>query len=88
LTTKMLASTVQFSTNDQPTTITPHTKPDQRRRYARPGHAWQTPETQGLGPVSEKTTIGCSFRTQQGALRSFSAAPGPTRSHHPKGQLY
>src|SRR6185436_17077287 len=45
---KMLASTVQFSTNDQPTTInathqTPGTtspKAGRPKRYERPGHAW------------------------------------------------
>src|SRR4029434_9667627 len=49
LTTKMLASTVQFSTNDQPTThqATPNQKPQplkaQDPAVCRPGHAWQTP---------------------------------------------
>src|SRR3982750_381597 len=41
LTTKMLASTVQFSTNDQPTTRKPHTKPNKTvggmRGQAMPG---------------------------------------------------
>src|SRR5215813_10556033 len=42
LTTKMLASTVQFS-NKQPThNPQPHTKHHHKgSRYARPGHAWQ-----------------------------------------------
>jgi hypothetical protein len=42
LTTKMLASTVQFSTNDQPTTHSATPDPTTRRRYAAPGHAWQS----------------------------------------------
>jgi len=45
LTTKMLASTVQFSTNDQPTTHS--TTPDPATTGGMPhqGHAWHTPET-------------------------------------------
>src|ERR1044071_7262901 len=49
LTTKMLASTVQFSTNDQPTThtATPDQNPSPQRtprlRGMSPGRAWQTP---------------------------------------------
>src|ERR1700754_1792675 len=37
LTTKMLASTVQFSTNNQPTTHDQPPQPGNRRRYGRPG---------------------------------------------------
>jgi hypothetical protein len=52
LTTKILASTMHFSTNNQPTTPTPHqTRPGKQtqrsahhaRRYERPGRAWQPP---------------------------------------------
>src|ERR1051325_3317731 len=51
---KMLASTVQFSTNNQPTTHQPPTKPPGTQpirvgspeRYERPGHAWMTPKKQ------------------------------------------
>ena len=76
LTTKMLASTVQFSTNDQPTTPQPPTKPDNRRRYEEPGRAWKTHRGTRLRQVSETTTPqGCSFRTQQGAYRLPPAAP-------------
>src|SRR3954447_23427949 len=49
---KMLASTVQFSTNDQPTTHSPPPNPKEHNppqttgagspgRYEGPGHAWQ-----------------------------------------------
>src|SRR6187551_1991713 len=49
---KMLASTVQFSTNNQPTTPTaPHQPPGTQptrvgspARYAKPGHAWTVPK--------------------------------------------
>ena len=68
LTTKMLASTVQFSTNNQPTTHSPTPNPANRRRYARPGRAWRPTDSIGLPQGSETTTTsGCSFRTQQGA---------------------
>ena len=82
LTTKMLASTVQFSTNDQPTTHnpTPATPPPphsrNRIRYARPGRAWKTHRGTRLKQASETTTPqSCSFRTQQGAHRPPPAAP-------------
>jgi hypothetical protein len=74
----MLASTVQFSTNNQPTTQQPHTSHQEHNpqqagsltRYARPGHAWTVPKQQP-GPK----TRSCSFRTQQGANHLPPAAP-------------
>src|SRR5919112_5486987 len=78
---KMLASTVQFSTNDQPTTPQPppatrNTNPPgpiPPARYegkAVPGTETTTPETSGPGPPTPRgDRPGCSFRTQQGALR-------------------
>src|SRR5512139_2311775 len=86
LTTKMLASTVQFSTNDQPTTRSAPHQPDNPPAVckARPCLA-DSQDLIGLGPVSERQPTGCSFRTQQGAVRSFSAAPEANRSHHRSG---
>ena len=67
LTTKMLASTVQFSTNDQPTTRnTPH-QHHHSDRYAKPSHAWQPHGTHVPLRFRKKQHHGCSFRTQQGA---------------------
>src|SRR3954469_4913687 len=37
---KMLASTVQFSTNDQPTTINASHQPNHSSRYEKPDCAW------------------------------------------------
>ena len=73
LTTKMLASTVQFSNNTPPTTHTHHPHPTNttvsRKQF---GRRWHRPETttppQGGTPGSRKPTNrgpGCSFRTQQ-----------------------
>lgn len=68
LTTKMLASTVQFSTNDQPTT---RSAPHQTRTIgpavcgARPCLA--TSRTHRLATALKQQHDGCSFRTQQGA---------------------
>src|SRR4051794_15855060 len=76
---KMLASTVQFSTNDQPTTLAvPHQtvapSPASSRGMkdqAMPGQSRKTNhQPSGLN--------GCFFRTQQGALRQLPAAPTPT----------
>jgi len=54
----MLASTVQFSTNNQPTTHSPTPNlgavTGSHERYARPGHAWTVPKQQPAGP---KTTV-------------------------------
>ena len=63
LTTKMLASTVQFSTNTQPTTTRAGPHP--------PGHC---PHTSSRSPSRRTnhtghTGRGCSFRTQQGVHR-------------------
>src|SRR4029079_11463182 len=68
LTTKMLASTVQFSTNDQPTTrsVRHQTRPPPAVCHTRPCLAARQALTLAYG--SEKTTNGCSFRTQQGAI--------------------
>src|SRR4051812_49197257 len=47
---KMLASTVQFSTNNQPTTHSPTPNlgavTGSLKWYARPGHAWTVPKQQ------------------------------------------
>ena len=85
LTTKMLASTVQFSTNNQPTTPQPHTKdPAFRRRYARPGHAWRLDELPLVFKALKDNQLGLFFQDPTGCLRSSPAAPG-TRSHHRSG---
>lgn len=69
LTTKMLASTVQFSTNDQPTTHSPTPNPVQRPAVCetRPCLADSQPPHGRLAKSPKETTSGCSFRTQQGA---------------------
>ena len=87
LTTKMLASTVQFSTNDQPTTRTaPHQTPlPWPVCRARPCLA-TIPKPEASGHGSEKTTDGCSFRTQQGAIRQTPAASHPSFLH-PEGRV-
>src|ERR1700754_1546952 len=72
LTTKMLASTVQFSNNTPPTTHTHHPHPDAKT----PEHSLvedgtgqkQQPLHKEAPPASRKPTnrgSGCSFRTQQ-----------------------
>ncbi len=85
LTTKMLASTVQFSTNDQPTT---RSAPHQTRQppavcETRPCLATSRSHHAPLKAL-KTTTNGCSFRTQQGALRLHPAAPGPPVPTTPK----
>jgi hypothetical protein len=82
LTTKMLASTVQFSTNDQPTTRTaPHqtpTNPSQGHEAvcdARSCLEKKQPPTVPGQPTPPGTTKGCSLRTQQGAHHPSPAAP-------------
>jgi hypothetical protein len=66
LTTKMLASTMQISTNNQPTTPHPNTshhKPTVHDRYIGTGHAWQhSPKETKPHPQ----VTACSLRTQQG----------------------
>jgi hypothetical protein len=92
LTTKMLASTVQFSTNDQPTTPspTPATPPHTRGdiRYARPGHAWQpTKQTFHKPPKKQPPTAA----VPSGPNRVLSASPSRTKTPFPpppKEQLY
>src|SRR3954447_20166818 len=63
---KMLASTVQFSTNDQPTTHRKHQTtrltPDRYVSQTVPGT-----ETTTHPRASATPRLGCSFRTQQGA---------------------
>ncbi len=80
---KMLASTVQFSTNDQPTTHRHPPNPatvTSHKRYKQPGHAWTETTTtrspQATTPAPP-ASHGCSFRTQQGAHRLPPAAPTP-----------
>jgi hypothetical protein len=65
LTTKMLASTMQISTNNQPTTPHPNTSPQQRPVCrSRPCLAAHTERTQ---TPPEGDTV-CSLRTQQGVM--------------------
>lgn len=85
LTTKMLASTVQFSTNNQPTTQKPHTKdPALHRRYARPGHAWRLPPP---GPSSTEASQGSEKTTTRvvpsGPNRVLTSATSRTRTPFP-----
>lgn len=76
LTTKMLASTVQFSTNDQPTTPTAQhqTRQPPAVCHTRPCLDNQ-PHPKARNRLRRKQPHGCSFRTQQGALRPPPAAP-------------
>ncbi len=67
LTTKMLASTVQFSTNNQPTTHSPTPETTTWSRFARPGHAWRLTDPSVRLKALKDNHSGCSFRTQQGA---------------------
>src|SRR3954468_22399604 len=60
LTTKMLASTVQFSTNDQPTTHSPTPNPNHVRRYVEPGHAWRLDELPPASKAPKRQPHGCS----------------------------
>jgi hypothetical protein len=84
LTTKMLASTVQFSTNDQPTTInTPHQTPtlhtaDQAVCEAR--SCLEKKQPHPFRGTRHQEQTGCSLRTQQGAHHPSPAAPPRTRS--------
>src|SRR6266498_4940234 len=87
LTTKMLASTVQFSTNTQPTTPThgPHPPPQPHQR----GHDHECcPVTGDVRHVdlSERPTPtrGCSLRTQQGAHTTHQ--PHPPTPFPPQGK--
>jgi hypothetical protein len=89
LTTKMLASTVQFSNNTPPTTHTHHTPTRPPRPDRQFGGRWHRPETTTTPTTGEHTTpartppqqeiphrgSGCSFRTQQDV---FSTTPRPT----------
>src|SRR5512139_637588 len=90
LTTKMLASTVQFSTNDQPTTRSaPHQTRHIRRRYARPGHAWQPTKPEGSAQGSERQPrlflqdpTGC-FTPNPSRITSAVPAPRRACTRHP-----
>ena len=93
---KMLASTVQFSTNDQPTTPRPATepKPSNHQEFdgiagqAVPGIEDQPPPTgRSLTPTSLKGQHGCSFRYPTGCkfCAPSPAAPDTTFHHPPKG---
>src|SRR3954467_7926497 len=69
---KMLASTVQFSTNDQPKT---------HPRTPAPPQAAGMPSKSCLAlksqPHGTMPTLGCSFRTQQGAISYRPPQPHP-----------
>ena len=72
LTTKMLASTVQFSNNTPPTTHTHHPHPDEHNRV--PNIVWwKMAPARNNNPIN--TDHGCSFRTQQDV---FTTTPPPT----------
>src|SRR5215475_11389162 len=70
LTTKMLASTVQFSNNNQTTTHTHHTP--QTRACSSLVKGRHLAET-----TTPHKLVGCSFRTQQDA---FTTTPTETRT--------
>jgi hypothetical protein len=85
LTTKMLASTVQFSTNDQPTTPPPPPAPNTTNAHQRRPRLPERYESQAM-PGPEKTNpapgtrprTACSFRTQQGAHHQPQPHPPPS----------
>ena len=85
LTTKMLASTVQFSTNDQPTTHKPHTSTttvDGMRDQAMPGRP--PAPTRRARQVSERNNQRLFFQDPTGCLTSFLSRTNRNRSHHPR----
>jgi hypothetical protein len=92
LTTKMLASTVQFSNNTPPTTHTHHTPAHPTGQNRQFDGRWHRPETTTTPGHREHTTpartpphkgiphrgSGCSFRTQQDV---FTTTPPTTIPH-------
>lgn len=83
LTTKMLASTVQFSTNNQPTTHSPTPNPTTAggmQDQAMPGQP--SPTTTGRSMVLKKQPW-LFLQDPTGCLHQSPAAPR-TRSHHPR----
>ena len=86
LTTKMLASTVQFSTNDQPTTPTANTKPPTKPAGMLTRLRLEKKQPHLLRGIRHQEQPGCSLRTQQGAHHYWSAAPNPrsTEDFHPQ----
>ena len=86
LTTKMLASTVQFSTNNQPTTHSPTPTTTTWLRFARPGHAWRLDELPLVSKALKQQPLGLFFQDPTGCLHPSPAAPEP-RSHHPKAAV-
>jgi hypothetical protein len=91
LTTKMLASTVQFSNNTPPTTHTHHPHPDAKT----PEHSLvedgtgqkQQPLRKEAPPPAGKPTNrgpGCSFRTQQDVSTTTPPANPPRVPTHPQ----
>jgi hypothetical protein len=97
LTTKMLASTVQFSTNATPPTHTTHDNQPPQDQQPRPGSASRRTGQQPHVPLPENPTpppgnqtgpptgAGCFFRTQQGVHpRSTNPeGPPPPAAPHP-----
>ena len=83
LTTKMLASTVQFSTNNQPTTHKPHTYNHHMVTVCetRPRLAPSRGITSDFG--SERQPLGLFLQDPTGCLHPPPAAP-QSRSHHPR----
>lgn len=77
LTTKMLASTVQFSTNNQPTTHSPTPATTTWSRFARPGHAWRLHPREhrppGASQGSETTTTRVVPSGPNRVLTSFTS---------------
>ncbi len=74
---KMLASTVQFSTNDQPTTINTSHQPSQRLRYEKPDCAWHwknnphpqvRPSQRSAAAPAQPARVVVLSDTQQGAI--------------------
>jgi hypothetical protein len=83
LTTKMLASTVQFSTNTQPTTTRHSSTPNPEPSCNQPWIA----DPEDPTPTGQ-TDRGCSFRTQQGVHATTNRTTPSFPPPPPRGRLY
>jgi hypothetical protein len=87
LTTKMLASTMQFTTNNQPTT--PQRHPPPATTPTRMPQPKTVCRQAAPGPKAQPHTLectDCSLRTQQGAQHRPPTAPAAPSTPHPAPQ--
>jgi len=89
----MLASTVQFSTNNQPTTPQPPTNPTSQHptvptleRYERPGHAWLKKTTTGqeTNRLTNPPATADPMVVPSGPNRMLYALPSRTTTPFPR----